>query len=309
MGGVGGMCRAELSGAEFDPLAIGDSVTVKLDSGGGMLTVFTGEVSAFAAGAGAQSLTALDGVAKLAGREVSGAYEDVSLDSIIKDLISQAGATAGEVCTGPQVPFYAVHRTPTLLVQLRTLAEACGADIYSKGDGKVHVATPGQGASEHSFQFGENVLFLELARVQLPWDSVEVWGEGAASSQGADKAHWLTADLSGVSGKAALSESGSVSGGKLGSRPRLIRDGALRSGGAAEDSAKARMTWLATRRLSGRLEAYGASAVMPGDHVKLEKLPAQHAAATLLSAGGPLRVRGVRHLLDRARGLVTRLEF
>lgn len=308
MDGVGGYCQVELSGAEFTPVALGDAVKVALDSGAGMVTVFTGVASHSEVSATSQRITALDGVAKLAATEAESAYENVGLDFIIKDLIGKAGASLGAVCAAPQVPFYAVHCAPRLLMQVRKLAEACGADIFSKGDGKVYVATPGQGAEEHAFQFGENVLSLDVGLGCLPYDSVEVWGEGAGSSQGEAKSHWLTADISGVSGKACLDDSGQVSTGKLGSRPLRIKDGALRSGGAAEDSAKARLTWLASRRLGGCMEVYGAPAVMPGDTVKLEKLPAAHGASSLLT-GAKLRVRTVRHVLDRERGLLTRLEF
>lgn len=305
----GGTCRAELSGAEFDPVAVGDPVKVQLDVGEGLVTVFTGEAVESDATATSQRVTAFDGVFKLTGLEGETAYADVALDFIIKDLISQSGAQAGDICTGPQVPFYAIHRGAKLATHLRRLAEACGADVFCKGDGKICVAAPGQGADEHAFQFGENVLALQVVKNVLPFDSVEVWGEGAGSSQGSDKSHWLTGDISGVSGKAALDESGTVSTGKLGSRPQLIRDGALRTGGAAEDSAKARAAWMASRLLSGRLDVRGAPAVMPGDTVKVEKLPLSHAASRLLTGGAKLRVRRVRHLLDRERGLMTRLEF
>lgn len=305
----GGLCRVELSGAEFAPVAPGDPVKVELDVGEGMVTVFTGEAVDSEATATAQCVTAFDAVFKLTGMEAETAYADVALDFIIKDLISQTGAKVGTVSAGPQVPFYAIHRGAKLATHVRRLAEACGADVYSKGDGKIWVAAPGEGATEHAFQFGENVLALQVVKNVLPFDSVEVWGEGAGSSQGSDKSHWLTGDISGVSGKAAMDDSGQVSTGKLGSRPQLIRDGALRTGGAAEDSAKARATWMASRSLSGRLDVRGAPAVMPGDTVKLEKLPASHAASRLLTGGAKLRVRRVRHVLDRERGFMTRLEF
>jgi hypothetical protein len=309
MDGFGGLCKAELAGAEFEPIEIGDAVEIELDVGDGAVTVFTGEVCAAEFTATTQRIEAQDAVAALARIEVETAYEDVALDFIIKDLISQGGAIAGTVCKGPDVPFYAVRRAPRLLAQLWRLAQACGADVYCSGDGKVQVGTSDQAGAEHSFRFGESVRSIALSAIVLPFDSVEVWGEGAGSAKGAEKSHWLCTDLAGVSGKAAVDDSGAVSAGKLGSRPLLVRDGSLRSGSAAQDSAKARMTWLASRRIGGRIEVNGAPAVMPGDSVKIAKLPADHGLSKLLAAPTKLRVRGVRHSLDREQGLVTRIDF
>jgi hypothetical protein len=309
MGGSGGLCKAELAGADFDPVEIGDAVAIELDAGDGAVTVFTGEVCAAEFTATTQRIEAQDAVAALARQEVESAYEDVALDFIVKDLISQGGATAGTICKGPDVPFYAVARAPRLLAQLWRLAQACGADVYSSGDGKVQVCTPDQAGTVYSFNFGESVRSVALSAIVLPFDSVEVWGEGAGSAKGAEKSHWLCTDLAGVSGKAAVDDSGAVSAGQLGSRPLLVRDGSLRSGSAAQDSATARMTWLASRRIGGRIEVNGAPAVMPGDSVKIAKLPAAHGLAKLLAAPTKLRVRGVRHSLDRELGLVTRIDI
>ena len=309
MDGIGGRCVAELSGAGFDPVAIGDAVEIKLDAGAGAFTVFTGKVSASQTSATSQRIEAQDGVADLARVELESAYENVALDFIIKDLIAQGGASAGKVCKGPEVPAYVVHRQPRLLGQLRRLAQACGADIHADGAGKVNVSTPEQTGDSHEFTFGESIRALELGAWLLPWDSVEVWGEGAGSAKGKEKSHWLCSDLSGVSGKAMVDDAGKVSTGKLGSRPLLVRDGALRDGGAAEDSAKARMNWLVSRRIGGRIEVNAAPQVMTGDLVKIAKLPSEHGAAKLLAAGAKLRVRGVQHRLDRDQGLVTRIDF
>ncbi|MCI5142633.1 MAG: hypothetical protein D3909_13115, partial [Candidatus Electrothrix sp. ATG1] len=150
---------------------------------------------------------------------------------------------------------------------------------------------------------------LELHRNQLPYDSVEVAGEGAGSSLSADKAHWLSTEVSTVCGQAALDEEGAVTTGSLGDRPRYIREGALRSTEAAEMSAQARMAWLASRLIQGRRRVYGAAAVMPGHMIRLDNLPKEHAASQLLADGCQLRVRRICHQLTAKNGLVTQLEF
>lgn len=309
MDGAGGWCSVELAGADFAPVQPGEAVHIKLDGGQGLVSVFTGAAEAVETTATTQRIKASDALTKLARIEVEAAYAEVHADFIIKDLLSKAGAKPGTVAKGPNLPSYLVHRGPRALGHLRKLAQLCGADLYTDGAGAVHCAVPRTGSADHSFNYGENIIVMALQRAQPAYDSVEVWGEGAASSAGADKAHWLCTDLSGVSGKAALDASGHVVAGKLGKQPIRIRDGAIRSGGAAQDVASARMTAIAAGWIRGRMEVFGTPAVMPGDLIGLKKLPATHAASRLLEGGRALRVRSVRHVLDRERGFVTRLEF
>jgi len=306
-----GFCQAELSGIDFAPLTPGDPVTVDLDSGSGsgMVRIFTGRVEESMISEAGQKVVALDDVSLLREKEVEALYEAVSLTDIIKDLLGRIEAEPGEICPGPEVPFYVVHRRPDLHSHLHQLAEICGADIYCTGDGRLHVAAPGQGAEEHTFAVGVNVLDLELHRHQLPYDSVEVVGEGAGSSLSADKAHWLNTEVSTVCGQAALDEKGAVKVGSLSNKPRYIREGALRSTEAAEMSAEARMAWVASRLIGGRMRVYDATAVMPGHAIRLENLPKEHAVEQLLEGGYKLRVRRVRHQLSAENGLVTQLEF
>ena len=117
---------------------------------------------------------------------------------------------------------------------------------------------PKTGSADHRFKFGETITHLAVQKIAPAFDSVEVWGEGAASAKGADKAHWLSTDLSGVSAKASVAADGTV---------------------------------------------------LPGDLVAITGLPDGHPAAALLRQGQVLHVRGVRHVLDRQRGALTRLTF
>lgn len=308
MDSISGVCGAELLGAEFEPIQLGEAVKVELDTGEGFKSVFKGQVVDNSVTANTQQILALDDVSKLSHKSCAISYEKVTLDFIIKDLISKAGGKVGKISKGPEVPFYAIHNQPSMLRQLHDLAEYCGADIYCTGDGKIQVCTPQEKNTEHSFELGKTIANLQLRENALPYDSVEVWGEGAGSAQGETKSHWLCADINGVCGKASLDKKGKVQMGKLGQYTRYIYLGALRTGAAAEAVAKAYMNRLATRRLSGTLEVYGAAAVMPGDTLKLEKLPKEHSATALFKQGYKLRVRTVRHRLDRERGLVTQLE-
>lgn len=309
MDGPGAACAIELADSTVAAPASGDPVTVKLDAGDGTQTVFTGEVADTVARATGQTIIAHGAIAELGRREVEGAYDSVSADFIIKDLIGKVGASAGTISKGPDLAGWALHRGPTALGHLRRLALLCGADLYADGAGKIHCAAPKTGGADHRFKFGETVIRLAVHKYSPAFDSIEVWGEGAASAKGADKAHWLSTDLAGVSAKAAVGSDGKVQAGKLGVRPLRLREGALRSGEAVEAVAKAWATSLAARLLGGNLEVFAAPKVQPGDLVSIDGLPTDHAAANLLGQGGTLRVRHVCHLLDRQRGAITQLGF
>jgi len=308
MNGAGGRCVLELGGVAAPPADLVAPVSVKLDAGGGAVTVFTGETYASETTAVSRMLRAADAISTLAGREAEQAYQDMSADFIIKDLLGKADATAGTVSPGPDLPFYPVHAGTSLLAHIQALARLMGADVYTDGSGKVHVAVPrATGAADHRLVFGETILALDLRRAPAAHDGVQLWGEGAASAKGKDKAHWLTADLSGVKGEAAITSSGQVRGNQASAMPRWVRSGAIRSGAAAGDAAQAMAAALAARRLRGHVEVFGAPEIMPGDLVDITHLPSDHAAAALLD-GKPLRVRAVRHTLSRQGGLRTRIE-
>ncbi|MBS0347257.1 MAG: hypothetical protein JSR69_12460 [Proteobacteria bacterium] len=309
MDGPGAACTVELADSNVAPPAAGDPVTVELDAGDGAQTVFTGTVTGTEVRATGQTVIAHGALAELGRSEVEGAYDSVSADFIIKDLIGKVGAAAGSISKGPELSGWALHRGPTALGHLRRLALLCGADLFAGGDGKIHCAVPKAGAADHHFKFGETVIRLDVHQRSPAFDSIEVWGEGAASAKGADKAHWLSTDLAGVSAKAAVGSDGQVQAGKLGARPFRLREGALRSGESVEAVAKAWATSLAARLLGGSLEVFAAPKVQPGDLVAIDNLPADHAAASLLGQGSTLRVRQVRHRLDRQRGTLTRLGF
>jgi len=309
MDGVGGRCSVELGGTQYKTPPPGDAVSVGLDGGDGMVAVFTGEVEAVQVGATSQRIYASDGLVKLGRLDVEAAYEDVNVDFIVKDLLQQAEVDAGKVEKGPKLASYVLHRGPRALRHIQHLAEICGADFYSDGEGKAHFTVPAKGGADHSFLYGENILSLDLQHPPPVHDSVEVWGEGAASSKGADKFYWLATDLSGVSDKAAVDDDGKVSTGKPGKRPLHITHGAVRSGETAQALAKAHMAALSARWVRGRLKVFARPGVEPGNLVEIKDLPEDHAAAGALKDNRLLRVRRVSHQLDRNQGFVTRMDF
>lgn len=309
MDGTGGRCTAELGDPEYTPPQAGDPFTVKLAGDNGETRVFTGEVEAVETTATSQRVMGSDGLVKLARLDLAQTYENVNVDFVVQDLMQRAGVEPGNIVKGPKLPSLVLFRGPRALNHLQKLAELCGVDLFTDGSGKAHFAGPDQAGETRTFQYGENVVALKLKKNQPINDGIEVWGEGAAGSKGAEKYYWLASDLMGVQGKAALATDGSVSSGKSGKQPAQYCSGALRSGDAADAAAQGRMKSVADRLVQGHIKVFGSPAVMPGDLITVERLPDHHSAKILFEGGKSLRARHVRHLLDMQAGFITRMDF
>lgn len=308
MDNVGGRCVLEVSSDTSTP-NMGDVVKVELDSGAGVKPVFNGEVESVTLTAYSMRIYANDGLVKLANLDIESAYEDVSAGFIVKDLLSQAGLTVGEVEDGPNFTSYVLHRGPRALRHIQTLSQLCGADLYTDGEGKAHFSVPKDGSADFTFSYGETVLEMDFKEVPLLFDGIEVVGEGAASSQGADKYFWLAKDLAGVSAKSSCDTDGNLNSGKKGKLSQLELNGSIRTGEDAQAVADAKMTALACRRLQGKLRVFATPGIEPGNLISIDELPEEHAAAKAIASGAVLRARSVRHELDRTQGFITSMEF
>lgn len=309
IGGAGGRCDVHLWPSAGGRPAKGDPLRVELDAGSGMRTVFTGEIQAIRGEVESWSVQACDGLGRLAEVELEKSYEEVAAGFIVKDLVEAAGAQVGKLDDGPSFPRYLLHGGLRALAHAKRLGALIGADLYTDGDGRVHFRRPESQPARHQLQWGTNVLDLDLAHREHFGDSLDVWGEGAAGTDGAEREHWLPTDLSGVRGQAALegSEEPSVSVGSLGERPRLLVDGAIRSVDTAEDVAAALLQAQALRPFVGSVLLPGLTDVDPGDWIELLELPPSIHPASARTV--KLRVRRIWHSLSPAHGLLTRLGF
>lgn len=285
--------------------AVGAPIAVELALGDTRGPVFKGEIDSVRATADGASLTAGDGLARLANTFVSGTYADQSAGQIASDLVQQSGLVAGTIADGPQLKSYVLFPGLSALAHLGRLGALAGADLYSDGEGNIHLATPADAGASHTLTWGETALELDLVAMPTARSGVDVWGEGAASSAGDDKAHWLPATLDGVKGQADIAGDAPFAA-DAALRRDLVRDGALRTGEAVTAVASARAA--AARPVRGVILAVGAPTIAPGDAVSLSGLPDGHPLAQLLGSR-PLRVRRVRHRFDTARGFTTRMEF
>jgi hypothetical protein len=172
---------------------------------------------------------------------------------------------------------------------------------------QIHCAAPKQAAPTISFKFGETITHLAVQKSPA-FDSVEVWGEGAASAKGADKAHWLSTDLSGVSAKACCHADGTVQAGKLGERPCACAKARCAPARPSRPSPRpGRPAW-PRACCAAAWKCLPRPRCFPAISWRSPACPTA-TPPPVCSAGQVLHVRGVRHVLDRQRGALTRLTF
>ncbi len=305
MDGVG-VAHVVLAPGDYALPVIGEEVSIVLDNGGGATNVFRGDVRELDCAALELRVAVCGGLGALAWIECSRAFEHAKAGDIARALVDDAGATAGTIEAGPRFPSYVLHRGPSALEHLRRLARLCGVDVFEDGEGKVHFAGPESKGTRHTFNVREHVLELTAARALPSRAGATVWGEGAASTKGSERAHWLPKDLASVSAVENSKEPGSRTMSRE-ARSAWVSDGAVRTGEVAESIAKAQARARAARAVRGAVTVSGAPKVVPGDAIVLEGLPREHPAIDLLD-GAELRARRVEHALG-ARGFVTRVEF
>lgn len=306
---TGGTCKIALADIDNSVPQCGEEVMVKIDNGEGEKQIFTGEVESSEVSSSIQCITASDSAAKLARYDLQSAYEKVGVEVIIQDILDQAGVTSGTIEKGPEFPSYVLLYGPRALHHVKKLACMCGFDVFTDGMGNVHVCGPLTKAGEYTFEYGVSVKECQLKEILPVYDGMEIFGEGAAGSKGAEKYYWLTEDLTGVSGKAALDSQGKVSSGKSGQQTRYLLSGAARSQESAEKLATGTMTAISAKKIRGYIKVPGAPGIFPGDVIKIDSVPKSHPLAEYLSASEGLRARRIRHWLNTDTGFITRMDF
>ena len=306
MGGVGRAVLDMVVSADGAAPSPGDPVTVSLNGGAGEAKVFTGEVFSVVARADGLRVVATDGLATLGRTDLAKVWEDKTAGSIVKDLISAAGLSAGDVEDGPNLTGYVVMRGPRALRQIERLGALTGCDVWTSGEGKVCFGGPATPGGAVLAEWGKTLLSLQVLATTPRQDGAEVYAEGAAGAQGADKAHWLVADLAANQGAAKVAAGGQATPGSPGDAPLHGGLGALRAAADAKTAALGQARWLAQRGVMGWVELLGDPKVEPGDTLTVTGLPRQHPASGVFPAAGA-RVRRVTHRFDLQRGFTTRV--
>ena len=188
---------------------LGDEVTLDLGHDGQEERVFTGAVASLRPAIAGVEVWALGKMNALLNLHTSTVYENQSIGGIARDLIGQAGLSAGTVDEGPTLPRYTVDCCLSAYAHLRALAERLGYELYGDRQGQVlfHGLGPAAGldalgglggavgvglAGGERYLYGQHLLDAASERQPLAWGTVRVGGESPMSRQGDTTAHWLT---------------------------------------------------------------------------------------------------------------------
>jgi hypothetical protein len=298
-------------GARFD-FSLGDKVTAELGyADQGLEEVFTGEVVEIASTLQGTQVRSLGTMNALLTLKVAKEYEERDAGEIARDLISQAGLTAGTVDRGPTLPRFTLDQRQSAYQYLRSLADRLGYELYAnrKGDIMFHEMTrandlssqpvgTGEGGgigtppnSETQYVYGESLLELVARSLLAEPSMVEVGGESPTSRTGEKTFYWLTTQESDVRGTAGT--------GRL---LQSVLDPAARTKDLAKIFATGlRTTWMRRKRLEN-ITVLGNAEIDLGDSVSVTGVPEK-------SADTRGYVKAIRHRFGVDVGFLTDLCF
>ncbi len=218
-------------------------------------------------------------------------FLSLTAGQIVERLAELAAVPVDRAEPGITFPAYVIDGRRNLYRHLHDLADLCGFDLYVNSDGKLVFAPFRSGNAIHIFEFGKQIIELQMEQRPPLAGQVQVFGESAGGGQGDNAWAWLTKDFSGLKG----------TGGEA--QPILLLEQTVaRTGEAAQAIAEAAFTRLERQRLRGTLFSTGQPKVKLGDAIELRGLP----DATV---NGTFQVRRVRHRIDKTRGFTTRIGF
>jgi phage protein D len=253
----------------------GAAAEVALGYGDEVEAVLTGTVTAVERAPAGVVLEGLAGTIALSHTRIGRSYVSVTAADVVQDLVSTAGATAGEVQAPLQLAAYHVDERRTAWSHVQTLAVLAACEVTSGGDGALNFRAPKTGPADHAYRYGADLVAWDVGPRDPPAPVPAVVPHGAASEQGAAKWHILLKEPDG----------GSPSAPTLVSAALRDRDGATAAQDGLERAAE-------RRALGGYLLLAGDPVVRAGDLVELEEMPA--------GEDGTYRVTSARHLLDAA---------
>jgi len=180
-----------------------------------------------------------------------------------------------------------VHESRSALEHIRSLAVRDGMDFYFDTDNKLTLKASNTSGPSHTFQYGRDILELQLLRRQAGSDHVRVYGESPASGQGADNWHWVAKDISPFQGE-----------GGAGLRTLTLQDRVLRTKDAADRLALSKLAATQSYATRGWLKILGNPNVKLADIIVIEQ-------AERPELNGRFKVTSVRHMLSKQAGYVT----
>ncbi|MBV9773310.1 MAG: hypothetical protein JO040_05140 [Gemmatimonadetes bacterium] len=274
-------------------VALGDEGSISLGyEDDDAATVFTGKVAAVRRRVGGTTrVTVTNGGAELSRLRVNQGYEGENSGGVVGELAGLAGVDTDTVEDGIDFPYYVVDDRTGGWGHVARLARLSGYLAYLTPDGALYFGPYNEGDPVRTFAYGADLLALEVTEAAPVVTAVTAVGEGAAGSQGEDAWGWLLRDA------AAVTRDGGE-----GDTVRLLTDGALRSGDAAQQAAEGVVTAAGRLALTGRLLAPGAPEVTVGSTVAVSDAPQD-------ALNGSFLVRRVRHRFSKREGFTTLVDF
>jgi len=284
-------------------IAVGDEVSLALGHDGEEETVFTGAVETVRPAISDVVVRALGRTHDLLKLRTSATYVNQSAGSIARDLIGEAGLSAGTVDEGPMLPRYVVDRALSAYRHLKDLADRLGYELYADRDGNImfHPLGPAAnldalggallGAGGESYAFGQQLLGAATGRRDVAWSTVEVGGESPMSGQGDTTEHWLTTNDADYRGSAGDGEPA-----------LLVRDPAARTKDLADRFAAGRLAVAARTAREVSITVLGRPQVDIGDTIAVAGVPDE-------TVNGSGYVRALRHRFGEAAGFLTEMRI
>jgi hypothetical protein len=290
-------------------IAVGDEVALDLGYDGEEEPMFTGTVEIVQpsiTGAVVRALGTMNGLLNL---RTSAVFANQSAGSIARDLIGQAGLSAGTIDEGPELPRYVVDRALSAYRHLKDLADRLGYELYADRDGNVmfHALGPGAGLdlpgalavaaglarveSGEGYVYGRQLLGAAAGERGVSLGTVEVGGESPMSRQGDNTEYWLTTNDADYRGSAGSGEP-----------LLLVRDPAARTRDLADRFAAGRLAVASRLAREISVTVLGRPGVDLGVTVSVEDVP-----DATINGGG--YVRAVSHRFGEGKGFLTDLRI
>ena len=296
-----------LSLQERAGIALGDEVTLELGHDGEEETLFTGAVESVRPAISGVVVRALGRTQDLLKLRTSRTYVNQSAGSIARDLISQAGPSAGTVEDGPVLPRYVVDRASSGYRHLKELADRLGYELYADREGNLmfhplgpaaNLDAPGGalgaillGGVGEIYAFGQQLLGAATGWRGVAWGTVEVGGESPMSGLGDTTEHWLTTNDADYRGSAGEGEP-----------TLLVRDPVARTKDLADRFAAGRLAVVARTAREASISVLGRPQVDLGHTITVAGVPEE-------TINGSGYVRAIRHRFGDEAGFVTEMRI
>lgn len=270
------------------PFASGDKVTLALGYEDDITQVFSGTLDHLYPGIETLHLQAFDSGKKLLDYRTNQIYEQSTAGDIVADLASQIGVSVDQNEAGIEYPFYTVDETKNVFEHMQDLAQQNGFDLYINAEDALVFKKYTANSPVKTFTYSQDILTFNLHQQPAQFQKITVCGESPASSEGMEKAHWLSKKNDDSLGQAGTDAPGFN-----------IYEPTIKTKDAADVVAEARLEKSLLRQNIAFLKTLGTSDQFLGDPIGIQGLFGEESQ--------PYKVIGITHQFDKTKGFITDL--